>query len=75
MVRCPPAAVHQPHTYTVIGTKARDWRTVAVVLLLLYCIPGMMSDDVSMCFIAAVDVKMLWFDVLLLLCTNHTHTP
>ena len=29
----------------------------------------MSSDDV--CLIVALDLKMLWFD--LLLCTNHTH--
>ena len=35
-------------------------------------VPGMRSDDV--CLIVALDVKvLLWFDLLLLLCTNHTH--
>ena len=33
-----PAAVHQPHTYTVAaGTNAGAWSTAAVVPLLLYC--------------------------------------
>ena len=36
MVRSPPAALHQPRTYTVTGTKARAWSTAAVVPLLLY---------------------------------------
>ena len=45
VVRSPLAAVHQPHTYTVNGTKARAWSNpsrcrctaAAAVLLYTYC--------------------------------------
>lgn len=37
VVRSPPAALHQPHTYTVTRTKPRVWSTAAVVPRLPYC--------------------------------------